>query len=246
MDSDAILAGRRIGVLRDLFRKGKEFEAGNALVDAQINVLRDHRTIVLDGLSTGLDLVSLMPTLRVNRFELRPAFDAYLRRRGPSSPVKTLADLIATGKYLKGGSEELRFHETMKVGALDRDPEYLSRLEMQRAVRRLLTDLMDRYSLDALVYPVKALPAPLLGSSDDGVRDNPISSTTGLPAIVMPAGLSQEGLPLALEFLGRSFSEPTLIQLAGAYEQVSKARVVPATTPHLPGEVFAYRPTNGQ
>jgi len=235
------LVGKRIGVLRDLFRKGKEFEPGNRLIEAQITLLRDGRAIVIDGLSTGLDLVSLMPSLRVNSYELRTAFDAYLRRRGPSSPVKTLADLIATGNYLKGGTQELRYQETMRVGELNADAAYLSRLETQRMVRRLLVELMDRYSVDVLVYPVKALPAPMLGSSDDGSRDNSISSATGLPAIVLPAGLNEEGLPLALEFLGRPFGEPILIQLAYAYERASHARVAPKMTPHLSGEVFEYK-----
>jgi Asp-tRNA(Asn)/Glu-tRNA(Gln) amidotransferase A subunit family amidase len=99
---------------------------------------------------------------------------------------------------------------------------------------------MDRNAVVALVYPVKALPAPMLGTSDDGPRDNSISSATGLPAIVLPAGLSAEGLPLALEFLGRPFSEATLIQLASGYEHESHARVAPKITPHLSGEVFAY------
>jgi Asp-tRNA(Asn)/Glu-tRNA(Gln) amidotransferase A subunit family amidase len=154
---------------------------------------------------------------------------------------QSLADLIATGKYLKGGSQELRYQETMKVGALDSDAAYLSRLETQRMVRRLLVELMDRYSVDVLVYPVKALPAPMVGGSDDGSRDNPISSATGLPAVVLPAGLNEEGLPLALEFLGRPFSEPILIQLAYSYERATHARVAPKTTPHLSGELFEYK-----
>jgi Asp-tRNA(Asn)/Glu-tRNA(Gln) amidotransferase A subunit family amidase len=235
------LTGQRIGVLRDLFRQGKEFESGNNLIERQIGLLRDHQAIVIDGLSTGLDLISLMPDLRVNSYELRTAFDAYLRRRGPSSPVKTLADLIATGKYLKGTNEERRFQETMKIGSLDTDAGYLSRLEMQRTIRSLLIELMDHYSIEALVYPVKALPAPMLGSGDEGPRDNAISSTTGLPAIVLPAGLNEDGLPLALELLGRPFSEPTLLQIADAYEKASHARVAPKTTPHLPGEVLTYK-----
>ena len=235
------LAGRRIGVLRDLFRKGSEFETGNQLIERQITLLHEGGAIVIEGLSTGVDLISLMPSLRLNSYELRTAFDAYLRRRGPSSPVKTLADLIATGKYLKDGTQELRFRETMKVGELDTDPTYLSLLETQRMVRRLLVELMDRNSVDVLVYPVKALPAPLLGSSDNGSHDNSISSVTGLPAIVLPAGLNNEGLPLALEFLGRPFGEPILIKIAHAYERASHARVAPKITPHLSGEVFEYQ-----
>ena len=181
-----------------------------------------------------------MPLLRVNGYELQTAFDAYLRRRGPSTPVKTLADLIATGKYLKGGNQEARYQQTMKVGTLDVNAEYLSRLQNQRMVRQLLVELMDRYQVEALVYPVKSLPAPMLGSSDDGPRDNPISAVTGLPAIVLPAGVNDEGLPMAMELLGRPFSEPKLIQLAYAYEQASRARVAPKTTPHLSGEIFPY------
>lgn len=112
--------------------------------------------------------------------------------------------------------------------------------DIKRMVRQRLIDLMDRYRVDALVYPVKSLSAPMLGNSDDGPRDNSISAVTGLPAIVLPAGMNEEGLPLALELLGRPFSEPKLIQLAYAYEKASRARVAPKSTPHLPGEVFWY------
>jgi amidase len=234
------LAGAKIGVLRELFRQGPQFEAGNAIIDRQITMLRDRRATVTDGLTTGLDLLALMPTLRVNSFELRTAFDSYLLRRGPASPVTSLAALIATGKYLKGGGQELRYQETMKVGALDSDREYLARLKMQQTIRQRLVELMDRAGVDALVYPFKALGAPPIGTSDDGPRDNSISSTTGLPAIVLPAGMNAEGLPLALELLGRPFSEPTLFHLAYAYEQASRARMAPKSTPRLPGDMFSY------
>jgi amidase len=62
--------------------------------------------------------------------------------------------------------------------------------------------------------------------------------STGLPAVLVPAGVNAEGLPIALEFLGRPFSEPTLLKLAYAYEQASHKRVAPKSTPHLAGEVF--------
>ena len=232
------LAGARIGVLRDLFRTGDQFASGNAIIEREISSIREHRAVVIDGLRTGLDLLSLMPQLRVNNYELRVAFDAYLRRRGPSSPVKTLAELLATGKYLR--SLDARFEEVMKVGAVDFDAEYLSRLENRAMLRRRLVELMDQYRVDALVYPVKSLPAPPVGSADDGPRDNPISAVTGLPAIVVPAGVNEDGLPFALELLGRPFAEPKLIQLAYAYEQASRRRVAPKTTPHLDGDVFKY------
>ncbi len=236
---DDRLAGARIGVLRDLFRKGPQFDTGNKLVEEQIALLRAQRAVVVDGLSTGMDLVSLIPLLRLNNYELRVGFDAYLRRRGSASPVKTLAELVATGKYLKRLEPQLQ--QALKREALDFDPEYLSRLANRRMVQQMLVELMDRGRLDALVYPFKSLPAPLLdAAADGGGSDNPISSITGLPAIVVPAGLTADGLPIAIEFLGRPFSEPKLIQIAFAYEQASRRRVTPNSTPHLSGEVFSY------
>lgn len=237
---DGAFAGARIGVLRDLFRQGLQFDAGNRLVESALGHFGEAGAELVGDLRTGIDLVALMPSLRVNSFELRPAFDAYLHRRGPSSPVKTLAELIATGKYLKGGTQEVRYRETAAAAPLDHDAEYLSRLASQTRVKAALIDLMDRNRVDALVYPVKSLTAPAIGSSDDGVRDNPISSATGLPAIVMPAGLHADGLPIALELLGRPFSEPRLIQMAQAYERRNRPRAIPTTTPRLPGDVFPY------
>ena len=213
---------------------------GNRLVESQLGLFGEAGAELVADLRTGMDLVALMPSLRVNSFELRPAFDAYLQRRGSSSPVKTLADLIATGKYLKGGTQQLRYRETMAVASLDHDAEYLSRLANQRKVKAALIDLMDRNRLDALVYPVKALTAPAIGSSDDGVRDNSMSSATGLPAIVLPAGMHADGLPIALELLGRPFSEPSLIRLAEAYERRNAPRPIPRTTPRLPGDTFPH------
>jgi Asp-tRNA(Asn)/Glu-tRNA(Gln) amidotransferase A subunit family amidase len=227
------LRGGRVGVLRDLFRAGPEFSAGNALVEAAVRRLGVNGVEVLDQLSTGLDLASLMPTLRLNSFEMRPAFDAYLRRRGTGSPIATLADLIATGKSLKGGNLELRLKEAMGVEILDFDAEYRRRLRTGATIRDALLAVMNREGVDALIYPAKALGAPPLGTPDTGPRDNAISSVTGLPAIVLPVGTTADGLPVALELLGRPFAEPVLFRLAAAYERLRGTRPLPASTPGL-------------
>jgi amidase len=234
------MRGIRIGVLRDLFRIGAQFEPINKLIEAQIAVMRAQGAEVTDPVTTGSDVVAMMPTLRVNSYEVKPAFDGYLRRRGAASPVKTFADLVATGRWLKGGTLETRFVETMKAGDLNVNAAYLATLQNQRRLRQSLVELMDRQQLDALVYPVKSLSAPPIGSADDGPRDNNVSSTTGLPAVVVPAGLNAEGLPFSIEILGRPFGDARLIQIAHAYERASRARVAPKSTPHLPGDVFSY------
>jgi Asp-tRNA(Asn)/Glu-tRNA(Gln) amidotransferase A subunit family amidase len=229
----------RIGVLRDLFRKGAQFDDAHSVIEGQIQNVSS-RAVIVDGLQSGTDLVAMMPTLRLNSYELQSAFDAYLRRRGPGSPVKTFAELVATRKYPTGGTLETRFRETLGAGDPATNKEYLSRLQTQRQLRQMLIDLMDRHGVDALLYPVKSLGAPLIGTSDDGPRDNNISAITGLPAIVVPAGVNHERLPIALELLGRPFSEPRLIRVAYVFEQAMRARTRPTTTPNLSGEVFPF------
>ena len=237
LDDDG-LVGARIGVLRDLFREGERFASINALIETEIDSIRGRGVVVIDGLSTGMDLVQFFPLARASVYEFRFVFDAYLKRRGPDTPVRSLSELMATGQYLQ--SLEGFFRRTLAVESPDFDATYLSRLKNRLTVRQLIVDLMDRHQLDVLVHPFKSLAAPPLGTGDRGPRDNPISAITGLPAIVMPAGVNEEGLPISIEFLGRPFSEPTLIRIASGYEHTFHRRVAPPTTPHLPGEVFRY------
>jgi Asp-tRNA(Asn)/Glu-tRNA(Gln) amidotransferase A subunit family amidase len=232
------LRGARIGVLRDLFRSDSQFQPVNRLIEQEITFIRRRGGVIMDGLTTGMNLVDFFPLARASTYEFETVFDAYLRRRGPDTPVKSLKELIATGKYLK--QLDGQFRTGQRPGPLDFDAEYLARLETRVTIRKVLIDLMDKWQVDALVYPFKALTAPPLGTGDRGPRDNPVSAITGLPAIVVPAGVAAEGLPISIEFLGRPFSERRLVEIAHAYEHASRKRIVPKTTPPLPGEVVRW------
>jgi Asp-tRNA(Asn)/Glu-tRNA(Gln) amidotransferase A subunit family amidase len=45
------------------------------------------------------------------------------------------------------------------------------------------------------------------------------ANLTGFPAISVPCGFTQGGLPIGLQLIGRPFAESTVLQLAYAYEQ---------------------------
>lgn len=245
----AALAGARIGVLRDLFREGEAFREINRLIereiqslrgpgDAEVSVMPGSGAMLVDGLTLGIDVIDFFADARASVPEIRATFDAYLAARGPDTPVRSLEELVASGNYLP--ALEPLFRRVLELPAPDQNRNYHARLKNRATVRALIIDLLDRHQLDALVYPFKSLAAPPLGTPDRGPRDNPVSSVSGLPAIVVPAGVNGDGLPISIEFLGRPFSEARLIAIAHAYEQQSRARVAPESTPALPGERFEY------
>ena len=55
-------------------------------------------------------------------------------------------------------------------------------------------------------------------------RNTRLSNTTGLPSITVPAGFHSNGLPMALQLIGRPFEEPMLYGVASRYEEVSPTK----------------------
>jgi amidase len=98
--------------------------------------------------------------------------------------------------------------------------------------RETVTDLMDVHSLDAVAYPGSRTVATPIGTGSEPF-DCQRAAVAGLPAIVMPAGVSSDGLPVAIELMGRQFDETTLIAIAAGWEAHTHHRLLPATTPPL-------------
>jgi hypothetical protein len=62
-----------------------------------------------------------------------------------------------------------------------------------------------------------------------------LSASTGLPAMAMPAGFTEDGVPVGMELMGPAWSDAKLLSMAYSYERVVKPRRVPPTTPALIG-----------
>jgi Asp-tRNA(Asn)/Glu-tRNA(Gln) amidotransferase A subunit family amidase len=64
------------------------------------------------------------------------------------------------------------------------------------------------------MLPVAPSTAPAgLESTGDPAFCAP-ASTSGLPAIALPSGLGDGRLPLSVQFIGRAFEEPELLEVA--------------------------------
>jgi amidase len=75
----------------------------------------------------------------------------------------------------------------------------------------------------------KARP-PTVGADRNFPTNTVIGSQTWMPAITMPAGVTDAGLPVGLEILARSYDEPTMFRIAYGFEQITGHRVSPDST----------------
>ncbi|CAB5028203.1 unannotated protein [freshwater metagenome] len=99
---------------------------------------------------------------------------------------------------------------------------------------------MAKANVEALVYPTMRIVAPTHEETDGDrwtVLNFPtntlIAAQAWLPAATVPAGATPAGLPVGLEMVGLPYGEAKLISLAYSFEQNSKLRVTPKSTPAL-------------
>jgi amidase len=237
------LVGARIGVLREMVRTGPGHEEGDALFEQAIADFKKAGAVVVDPALTGLNLVAMQTGADTADFERAAAIDKYLAGLPGNAPIRSVDEMIAKGgKLVKPVIVETAAYR----GKLDHMPELAAVYRQQATIREALQTLMDKYELDAVIFPNRtllpdsAINPPTGGWQRLSVR-NHMHSSTGMPTVVVPAGFwPSDGMPFGLQFLGRKFSEPTLIKLASGFEAVTKHRKAPTSTPGLPGEKFEY------
>jgi amidase len=247
LDRDG-LRNAHIGVVRSLF--GKSLSGDNGEVDATFNhavaEMRRRGALITDSVSIDGSETIVTTFSNLDGYWLKPGLDGYFAEFGANAPVHSLADIIAASEK-PGIVDKIRpatLHaliDLQKLGGLT-DPAYLSALATINSLRASLLQFMEQNGFDALVFPSTTCVAPPLpgvidpdyqcGSVEQplapgeipGVMPPVLSPIAGFPAIVVPAGFSSDGLPIEVSFFGGPFSEPTLIRLAFAFEQATRAR----------------------
>ena len=241
LDADG-LRGARIGVIREPMDAETDPEADDyrqvrRLVDRAVADLRRLGAVVLDPVEIpGLD--QAQATYVRNSFETEEATDAYLAEL-PEAPVRSLREILLTGRVTPWRAKGLMG----VVGRSTAERDYLSVLRAREKLRRAVLSVMADHDLDALAYATfdhqttVIAPDVLTNADTDDAyargNNRYLSPVVGFPALTVPAGLTDDGLPVGLELLAGPFAEATLLRLAYAYEQGARRREPPATTPAL-------------
>ncbi len=228
------LKGKRIGVSRNYFGFHEQVdhvleEALAAMKDAGAEII-DPANIETKGKTDEAEWELLL-------YEFKHDLNAYLAGRGPDFPMKTLADLIRfnrehADRVMPFFQQEI-FELAEQKGPLTEEA-YRKALEHCRLKSRDegIDATLQKFQLDAIVAPTGG-PAwktdritgdHFLGGSSAA------AAVAGYPSITVPAG-TVFGLPVGISFIGTAWQERSLIRMAYAFEQTTRARVAPAFLP---------------
>ncbi len=230
------LQGTRIGVARKFFGSHPEVDR---LMERSLDAIKKSGAELID-LPDFFDTAPVDASeLEVLLYEFKADLNAYLAGLDEKFRSKTLKDLIEFNesnrdREMPSYGQEI-FLKAEKKGPLT-DNAYLQALEKNHRLTRIegIDAAMNKNNLDAIVAPTTS-PAGVIdqlnGEKYLGSATT-LAAVAGYPHITVPAGFVRE-LPVGISFFGRAWSEPALLKIAFAFEQITKARKPPKFLPTL-------------
>ena len=221
------LRGVTIGVVKNLFGTTPDEEEVGAVDRKALDAMQKAGATLVDVSIPGID--ELMRGSSVIDAEFKFDLIAYLAR-WPNAPVHSLGEILDRGDY--STALETMFRRRNARTAPD-TPDVAQARAKRGELLEAVTRLMTAQHLDAIAYPPLRRKPAAIGEPQRGGENCQLSASTGLPAISVPAGFTDDGVPVGLELLGPAWSEATLLSIAFSYEQATQPRQAPAATPAL-------------
>ncbi len=208
------VAGMRVGVLRQLRAPTPDG------IDRALAALRGAGVTVEDAPALPADLIPGGDHIVDEEFG--PAFERYLRSgfHAGTAPA-SLSELIAGGRYLPD------YDGVLRARAEPRKPAVRAAiLQRHAALRVALEAIVADGGYNALLYP----PSAVLPQSMDNPKGGwapELAACSGWPALALPVGRTDLGMPLSVELLAPAGAEPVLFALGASIEDGAGIRPVP-------------------
>ena len=213
----------------------------------------------LKGLNIGVPKSFYVDDLDADVAKALDATIATLKTEGADVVQVELPDQrqLSSASQIVLAVEAAAFHKRWLIERpQDYSPQVLMRLQNALAVSgvtyleamrwrgaALAAHIAATSGVDAVIAPVSPIPAPTVAESDVGAGPGaeaviqrltrftrPINYL-GLPSLAFPTGFSASGLPIAMQLIGRSFDEATVLTIGAAFQRATDFH---AKVPTLP------------
>jgi len=232
LDPDG-LKGARLGVLRVITRSETADQAVLDLFERALDDLRAQGAEIVDPVDIP-NFEEIRQSGRGSCNQFRHDLEAWLASLGDRAPMHSVAEIVKSRRFHPSVQVRLQSAADDDVAPAD-NAACKARDEFRATLRGAVLTAMDGARVDALLYPTWNNRPRLIGDLNTPHGDNNqlFSPSTGFPAMTVPMGFVEGELPAGLQLFGRPWSEFTLIRLAYAYEQATRHRRPPVTTPPL-------------
>ena len=224
----ASLQGVRLGVAREYYFDSLDSEVERVSSET-LRKLADAGAVLVEADLPGLEDLIQLTTAQVQFYDVVPRFTAYLEAFDTG---------ISFEQLLSQASTDIQdiFEQYVLPGGEFSIPEreYIAARDIHLpALRQMLRNYFEHNGLAAIIFPTTMAPATPIGHDIEvEVNGNIVSletvmarnispgSTAGIPGLVLPAGLTANGLPVSIELDGPEGTDRSLLALGQAVERV--------------------------
>jgi len=227
------LKGKRLGIEKSFFSGNPDVVA---LLKKTVDLLKEKGATIVE-----IDLLKSTNPLGASEFtvlhyEFKDGLNKYLSMT--NAKVKSLRDVIDFN--IKNETTTMPFFkQEILINANDKgdlnSQEYKEALDKSTSARNIIDTFLHENKLDAICGTTNGLACCIdliNGDYDTGFSLSSPAAMAGYPHITVPMGFIHE-LPIGFSFFGTAYSEPELIKMAYAFEQLTKARKPPVFIQNL-------------
>jgi len=180
-----------------------------------------------------------MTAWSISAYEVPRDMPAYMKNRGSDMTIAEIVEKIASPVVRQ------RFNP-LAVDLATLEKAYRTAMEVYRPrLQKILQTYFEEHRLAAIVFPTTPFPAPELAEDTADlmingrlvkqgfaslINNTVYQSAAGIPSLVVPAGLTVDGLPVGISFDGPSGSDQRLLGIGKAFEAIRGPFPLPPVT----------------